>query len=99
MSGVPADQIRGEHAHKECAQFLTCPVGSIEVCVDNGNSHWTFTLSPGSGSLFIPAGLWASQKYSDPSAVLVVLADMQYDEADYLRSRGDYESWMASQLW
>jgi hypothetical protein len=39
---VPNKEIRGEHAHKECHQFLVCIKGSCHVVADDGRQ----TLRP-----------------------------------------------------
>src|ERR1700754_5365295 len=39
VSGVPSGGIRGEHAHKECHQFLICAYGQCSVTVDDGTAR------------------------------------------------------------
>ena len=34
---VPSEDMRGEHAHRECRQFLICARGTCQVIVDDGN--------------------------------------------------------------
>ena len=33
---APINMIRGQHAHKDCAQFLVCLNGEVEVTCDDG---------------------------------------------------------------
>ena len=89
---VPTRHVRGEHAHRECAQFLTCLAGSLTVHLDDGERRAEVVLdAPGSG-LLIPPMVWASQfRYSD-DAILLVLASHPYRDADYLR---DYEEYLS----
>ena len=35
---VPSVELRGEHAHKLCQQFLICLHGSCRVLLDDGSS-------------------------------------------------------------
>ena len=36
---VPDGQVRGEHAHKKCEQFLISLRGVVSVLVDDGKGH------------------------------------------------------------
>ena len=36
-SGIPSGQVRGEHAHRLCAQFFVCTHGECHVLVDDGD--------------------------------------------------------------
>lgn len=89
--GVPSKDVRGQHAHRECQQFLVCLAGSVTCLLDDG-SHRTIKVldSPGA-SLHIPAMTWGSQFHYSSDAVLAVLASHPYDDADYIR---DYEAFL-----
>jgi UDP-2-acetamido-3-amino-2,3-dideoxy-glucuronate N-acetyltransferase len=88
---VPSRHVRGEHAHRECAQFLTCLAGSLAVHLDDGERRVEVELdSPGRG-LLVPPMVWASQFRYSPDAVLLVLASHPYRADDYLR---DYEEFL-----
>lgn len=93
VNSVPRAESRGDHAHRECVQILTCVAGQIEVTVDDGRRSWVFLLKPDGSSLYIPPGLWATQKYLQSDSTLVVLASHHYDEADYFRVRSEYITW------
>ncbi len=90
ISGVPAGTRRGDHAHFSCDQLLTCTAGEIEVVVDDGLNSWEFILTQKTGSLFVPAGLWAAQTYKLPNSRLLVSASHAFDEQDYIRSRSAF---------
>lgn len=89
---VPSKDVRGEHAHKECQQFLICVRGSVRVVVDNGGVRQEFILDQNRKGLFLPAMVWASQYAYTPDAVLLVFASHEYDPGDYVR---DYHEFMA----
>ena len=36
---VPSSEIRGAHAHKQCAQFLICLNGSVRVLLDDSRTR------------------------------------------------------------
>lgn len=88
---VPSRHVRGEHAHRECSQFLTCLSGSVTVHVDDGARTAEVRLDhPGRG-LLIPPMIWANQFRYSSDAVLLVLASHPYRNDDYVR---DYEEYL-----
>ncbi len=86
-----AGAIRGQHAHKACAQFLTCPYGNVEVRCDDGREEASFILDRPEVGLLIPPGIWAQQTYMIENSVLTVLCDRPYEKQDYIRSYQDYK--------
>lgn len=89
---VPSREVRGEHAHKECQQFLLCVSGSCRVLVDNGAQRQEFTLDSPSKGLFMPSMVWGTQYQYSPDAVLLVFASHAYDPEDYIRSYDEFLS-------
>jgi acetyltransferase-like isoleucine patch superfamily enzyme/dTDP-4-dehydrorhamnose 3,5-epimerase-like enzyme len=88
---VPNREVRGEHAHRRCHQFLVCARGSLAVVVDDGRSREEVLLdSPGLG-LHIPPLVWATQYRYSPDAALFVFASHSYQPRDYIR---DYEEFL-----
>ncbi len=83
---------RGHHAHKVLNQFMICVAGEIEILVDDGKSKSTYILHGSEQGLNVPAGIWSEQTYKSDAAVLLVLCDMSYDEADYIRNYDDFQS-------
>ena len=90
--GVPSKEVRGEHAHRLCEQFLVAVHGSVSCIVDDGTTRAQFRLThPGVG-LHMPAMTWGTQYDYSPDAVLAVFASRAYEDADYIR---DYEDFIA----
>jgi len=89
---APSGAIRGQHAHRSCVQFLTCPSGSIEVFCDDGEQTMAFLLDRPDMGLLIPPSIWAQQTYKEAGTVLTVLCDRLFEEADYIR---EYEEFKA----
>ena len=88
---VPTKDVRGEHAHRVCEQFLVCVRGAVSVLVDDGTERDEVRLNDAAVGLYVPAMVWATQyRYTD-DAVLVVLASHEYDADDYIR---DYEEFL-----
>jgi acetyltransferase-like isoleucine patch superfamily enzyme/dTDP-4-dehydrorhamnose 3,5-epimerase-like enzyme len=90
---VPGRDVRGEHAHRECHQFLVCARGSLSVVVDDGRASEEIALDgPGVG-LYVPPMVWAVQYKYSANALLLVFASEHYDPADYIR---DYDDFLAA---
>ena len=85
------DYHRGMHAHRKLKQILICISGSCEIEVDNGLERKLFKLNNPSEGLFIDGVIWREIKFLTKETVLVVLADNEYDEEDYIR---DYEEFL-----
>lgn len=91
---VPAGDVRGEHAHRACEQFLVCVRGSVSCLVDDGRSRQEFVLNRPDVGLHMPAMTWGSQYNYSPGAVLLVFASEEYEPDDYIR---DYEEFLDTQ--
>lgn len=87
---VPSSELRGEHAHKRCKQFLVCLHGSCRVMLDDGNNRAEVLLSGPDVGLFMPEMIWGTQYCYTPDAVLLVLASDIYNSDDYIRSYKSY---------
>ena len=86
--GVESSQIRGEHAHKKCHQFLICIKGSCSILADDGTHREEFHLSSNNMGLYLPPMTWGVQYRYSSDAVLLVFASEFYDTEDYIR---DYQ--------
>ena len=88
---VPSKDVRGEHAHRECHQFLVCVKGSCSVVVDDGQNRAEFLLNRPNLGLHISPMVWATEYKYSQDAVLLVLASDVYKADDYIR---DYETFL-----
>lgn len=93
VHGVPAGDLRGEHAHKRCKQLLISLRGTIEVDCEADGEHKKVLLTEPSQALYIPEGIWAVEKYVTEGALLLVLADRPYEADDYIRDHAEFVSW------
>lgn len=89
---VPTRDVRGEHAHKVCEQFLVCVRGSVAAVVDDGRRRQEFRLDQPDLGLYMPAMTWGTQYHYSTDAVLLVFASEAYDPDDYIR---DYDEFLA----
>jgi UDP-2-acetamido-3-amino-2,3-dideoxy-glucuronate N-acetyltransferase len=85
ISGVPSGEIRGEHAHKQCHQFLICAYGHCSVTVDDGTTRLEVVLDKPSMGLYVPPMIWGRQWQYSADAALLVFASEHYDPNDYIR--------------
>ena len=90
--GVPSREIRGEHAHRRCHQFLICLRGSCAVVADDGKRKVEIELDAPNRGLYLPPMTWGIQYKHTPDALLLVFASDYYDGADYIR---DYDEFIA----
>jgi len=88
--GVPGENIRGEHAHRQLHQFLICVAGSVHAVADDGETREEFLLDDPTVGLHLPPMIWGVQYKYSPGAVLLVLASDYYDPADYIRNYDEF---------
>ena len=88
---VPSTRVRGEHAHRECHQFLVCLRGSVSVVADDGKNSAEYELNRPWLGLYLPPRTWGVQYKYSRNAVLLVYASHPYDPNDYIR---DYDGFL-----
>jgi len=88
--GVPSREIRGEHAHRRCHQFLICLRGSCSVVADDGERKVEVELNAPNRGLYLPPMTWGIQYKHTPDALLMVFASDYYDASDYIRDYADF---------
>jgi hypothetical protein len=87
---VPSIELRGEHAHKRCKQFLICVHGSCRILLDDGERRCEVTLDRPDMGVFMPEMIWGTQYRYSPDAVLMVFASRPYESGDYLRTYDEF---------
>ena len=92
ISKVPSKELRGEHAHKLCKQFLICLAGSCCVLLDDGHRRSMVTLDRPEIGLYMPPMIWGTQYSYSADAVLLVFASHHYDPSDYINSYSEFIS-------
>lgn len=90
---VPSREVRGEHAHRQCHQFLVCVAGGCSVVVDDGTNRLEVLLDKPNVGVYLPPGVWGVQYKFSPDAVLLVFASHFYDAADYIRDYNEFLAW------
>jgi hypothetical protein len=88
---VPGGESRAGHAHKRLEQFMIAANGSFNVTIDNGQTKENFYLNRSYYGLYIPPMVWRELNDFSSGSVCLVLASMNFDEADYMR---EYDSFL-----
>ncbi|MGW9945264.1 acetyltransferase-like isoleucine patch superfamily enzyme/dTDP-4-dehydrorhamnose 3,5-epimerase-like enzyme [Rhizobium leguminosarum] len=87
---VPSVETRGEHAHRQCQQFLLCVKGSCSVVVDDGKDRAELRLDSPCLGVYLSPMVWGVQYNFTADAVLLVFASDYYDPKDYIRTHSTF---------
>lgn len=93
--GVSSHHVRGEHAHRQCEQFLIAAHGAVSVVVDDGKSRQEVRLEDPTIGLYLAPMVWGIQYKFDPDGVLMVAASHEYEAEDYIRNYTEFLSTVA----
>lgn len=88
------NEIRGNHCHKKCWQFLISLSGTIEVECDDGKKSRTYLLESNNLGLLIPPLIWSNQIYKDMNNILLVFASHEYDPKDYIHDYDEFKKYL-----
>lgn len=88
--GTKSGVSRGFHAHKKLRQLCVCVSGKVSILLFDGRSQASVVLDSPSKGLLIGPGLWREMHDFSSDAVLIVFADSEYDESDYIRDRDTF---------
>lgn len=89
---VPSEELRGEHAHKSCHQFIICVQGSCRVLIDDGSARREVVLDRPDIGLHMPPMTWGTQYRHTRDAVMLVFASHAYDPSDYIRTYDEFQN-------
>ncbi len=87
IHGTQPGVSRGFHAHRQLSQLCVCVAGSVRLSLFDGRREESVILDSSAKGLLIGPGLWREMHDFSPDCVLMVFADAEYDEADYIRSK------------
>ena len=93
VTGLQAELPRGFHAHHRTRQFAVCVAGSCRfVMAWPDGRREDFLLERAAQGILIDRMVWHEMHDFSEDCVLLVLADLPYDEADYIRRRDAWEA-------
>ena len=82
---------RGFHAHRNLKQVAVCVLGSCRFVLDSGRRKEEIVLNSATSGLVIDDMIWHEMHDFSKDCIILVLADMHYDESDYIR---DYSKFL-----
>ena len=94
--GTSAGVSRGFHAHRKLRQWAIAVSGSCTMLLDDGEQRVSVQLDRPDRALEFGPMIWREIHHLSPDAVLMVLADSAYDEADYIRSYDDFRAMISA---
>ena len=93
--GTRSGVSRGFHAHRKLKQWAIAVSGSCTLLLDDGIQRVPVRLDRPDRAIEMGPMIWREIHDLSPDAVLMVLADTVYDEADYIRSYDDFRAMLA----
>jgi hypothetical protein len=90
LSGVPAGESRGAHAHRTLEQVMIAVTGAFDIVLDDGVRQRKVRLDSPCMGLYVPPMVWEVELNFDPQSICLVLASDYYSEADYYRNYDEY---------
>ena len=94
---VPTRDVRGEHAHHKCEQFLVAAHGALSVVLDDGVTREEVRLDSPTLGLYLAPMVWGIQYKFERDAVLMIAASEPYDGSDYIRDYAQFRHLVADQ--
>ena len=85
ICNVPKGESRGGHAHKQCIQYISCPIGSVklELTMKNGITR-KFILNSPDITVKVNPMTWVDMSDFASGTVALVMATHHYDADDYI---------------
>ncbi len=89
---TPSGAERGGHSHHGDHETLVALAGSFDVLLDDGTPEGLrrVTLKSPDTGLLIPPGIWSSVENFTAGSVCMVLAELPYEEDDYVRDYNEF---------
>lgn len=91
IHNIPEGSERGQHAHYQCSQVISCIKGSCKLVVDDGTEKREFVLDQPNIGYLVGPFIWHYLREITSDALIMVYADAKYEEKDYIR---DYETFL-----
>lgn len=85
IKGMKPYDLRGGHTHHKTQQVVCAISGGCLVELDNGKEKECVRLDSLNQGLLLSPYVWHVMSDFEPNTVLLVLADSEYDERDYIR--------------
>jgi len=87
VHGVPDHIHRADHAHRKLERTLIAVAGAADLTVGDGGRLVSLRLDDPAHGIYVPPMVWTDLHNFSANAVVLCLASLPYDEADYIRDR------------
>jgi dTDP-4-dehydrorhamnose 3,5-epimerase-like enzyme len=87
MYEVPNPIHRGDHAHRRLERTLIALAGAADLALEDGRQQHRLRLDNPSEGIYVPPMVWTDLHNFTAGAVILCLASLPYDEADYIRDK------------
>lgn len=88
---VPRNEERGNHANIYTQFLMVAIQGSVLIHVEDKNNKKDFLLNNPSKGLFLDSMTWKSMKNFSKDAILLVIANTNYSESDYITNYKEFK--------
>ncbi|MBH2024895.1 MAG: WxcM-like domain-containing protein [Flavobacteriales bacterium] len=90
---VPMGAERGGHGHYHLEQYVVAASGSFTFVLDDGTNKREVFLNHPDKALYIKPGIWREMKDFSSGSICLVLANMEYNEDDYIRDYSKFKAY------
>jgi len=90
ISGMKGKDARGGHTHHKTKQILVCVSGECVVRLDNGKNTKKIKLKKPNKALVLYPYVWHTMQDFKKNTVLLVIADTEYNEKEYIRDYDEF---------
>lgn len=90
LTGVASGDWRHGHSYRSQMELMVALSGSFVVSTDSVNGPMSWRLDTPSVGLLLPAMTWRELYRFSANAVALVLSSGKFDEAEYIRSRDEF---------
>lgn len=95
---VPGGAKRGGHAFYKNQELIIALSGSFDVVLNNGFESITYSLNRSYYGLYVPEMWWRSMQNFSTNSLAVILANIPYNEEDYIRDEQQFKSLVNGRL-
>lgn len=92
ITNVGANEVRGAHAHRTCAELLVAVAGEFSVMVTDGTYKEIVRLNAPNIALHIPPYTWCELYDFTDDAVCLCMASQAYDADGYVNDFEEYKA-------
>ena len=94
--GVSDDKVRGQHANKNSEFVMINLSGKCKVRLSDSKEETIVELNKPNEGLYIPKMIWKDMYDFSKDAVMLVLTNTYYDNAEYIRDYEEYKEIMVN---